>query len=281
VAVEKSKSMINSNERTVLLLLATLVACGGEGLAKSESMNSSADDGIATSEAALSTDIKFGTQLQTTTELNLRTGPSTSYAVKLVMPSGALSRAVRTSPSNGWYEINYQGHVGWSSGTYLKVDQVPSGARDEAVARGISVWGFSYRWGGGAWDPTSQSPGACYGSCPDCTHSGTWGADCSGFVAKVWVVPPSNAPLTLASHPYNTSSFRNGSNYWSTVTRSNALRADALVYHTNGAGHIFLFTGGDPWNSMQAIECRGCTDGCVYNTRTASSAYIAIRRDGY
>jgi hypothetical protein len=32
---------------------------------------------------------------------------------------------------------------------------------------------------------------------------------------------------------------------------------------------------------MYAYECKGCADGCVYDLRTASSAYHAIRRTGY
>ncbi len=265
-----------------LLFLLVPIACGGGDGARSENMPVAVDDSITSASNALTGTVTFGTLVEVTaSSLNLRTGPATSDAIKLAMPEAAHARVVRAAASNGWYEINYQGHVGWASGAYLKVIDVPSGERDEALARGRSVWGFSYHWGGGAWDPTSQAPGSCSGSCPDCTHSGDWGADCSGFVAKAWVVPPSNTPLTSASHPYSTDSFRNGSAYWSTISRSNAQLADALVYHSGGAGHIFLFVSGDAWNSMDAIECKGCADGCVYDNRTASSAYVAIHRDGY
>lgn len=264
----------------VLLMLFVSTACGDRDSLRSEEIIA-ADDSGTSAESAITASVTFGTTLKTTTGLNLRTGPSTSYAVKLVMPSGATSIAVKSAPTNGWYNINYQGHVGWASGTYLTVSATPTTARDKAIARGKSVWGFSYHWGGGDWDPTSQSPGSCTGSCPDCTHSGTNGADCSGFLAKAWVVPASNTPLTLVSHPYSTYNFRYNTYYWSQITRSNTLRADALVYNDGSAGHTFLFVSGDPWNSMQAIECKGCTSGCLYNTRTASSSYIAIRRDGY
>lgn len=49
----------------------------------------SADDSVGMTEDLLSGSVKFGTDLKTTAELNLRTGPSTSCGVKLVMPKGA------------------------------------------------------------------------------------------------------------------------------------------------------------------------------------------------
>lgn len=264
-------------------LLGVLVACSsacGGAEPRVEGMGSTVDED-ATVASAISGDLAFGTRLVTTGDLNLRTGPGTSYAIRAVMPKGETVRVVRTTPTSGWYNINYDGLVGWASGSYLDVSLVPSGSRQAAIARGISVWGFSYHWAGGDWDPTSQSPGSCTGSCPDCTHSGTNGADCSGFVAKAWVVPPDNTPLTKASHPYSTYNFRYESQYWSTILRDDATTADAMVYNTDGAGHVFLVYGGDPWGTIQAIECRGCSDGCVYNNRTASSSYVAIHRDGY
>jgi uncharacterized protein YraI len=266
------------NNRWMALLLVVFLAGCGASLVETQDLNPVNED-AATTASALSGDLAFGTRLQTTADLNLRTGPSTSNAVRLTMPNGALVRVVRASPSSGWYNVNYQGTVGWASGSYLKMYLAPSGWQDEIVARGISVWGFSYQWGGGDWDPTSQSPGSCTGSCPDCTHSGTNGADCSGFVAKAWMVPPDNTPLTKAWHPYSTANFRDdSSSYWSTVSRSSTDRADALVYNSGGEGHVFLYTGGDAWGSMQAIECKGCSYGCLYNTRTASSAYVTIRK---
>ncbi len=266
--------------KTVALILLSMSAgCGGQDGIRTEDMPIAADDSVTSS--AITSSVTFGTTLQTTADLNLRTGPSTSYSVKLVMPSGSQSTAVQSSPTNGWYEVNYQGHVGWASGAYLVVAATPSTARDQAIARGNSVWGFSYSWGGGAWDPTSQSPGSCTGTCPSCTHSGSWGADCSGFLAKAWVVPSSNTPLTLAYHPYSTYDFRYNTYYWTQISRGSTIRADALVYNDTSSGHTFLFVSGDPWNSMNALECKGCSSGCVYDTRTASSAYVAIRRNGY
>ena len=152
------------------------------------------------------------------------------------------------------------------------------------MLRAKSGVGFSYWWGHGAWDPSgvgSSTAGACYGSCPNCTHSGTHGADCSGYVGKLWQVPSSNSSLSTDSHPYSTASFVNDTSLWKTVSRGSLKKADALVYHSGGAGHVYLFESGDGWGSMWAYEAKGCSYGIVHDLRTASSAYHGIRRTGY
>ena len=72
----------------------------------------------------------------------------------------------------------------------------PSETVDDILCRGQSAVGFSYAWGGECWCATGCSPdfgscdaGSCSGSCPSCTHYGTYGADCSGFVSRAWQVP--------------------------------------------------------------------------------------------
>jgi hypothetical protein len=100
-------------------------------------------------------------------------------------------------------------------------------------------------------------------------------------VAKVWQVPSSNSDLTADSHPYSTATFVSDTSQWSTVSRGSLQTADALVYNESGHGHIFVYSSGDGWGSMDAYECKGCSYGCVHNLRTATSAYHGIRRTGY
>ncbi|GMV14035.1 MAG: hypothetical protein AMXMBFR56_22590 [Polyangiaceae bacterium] len=154
----------------------------------------------------------------------------------------------------------------------------PAMTRDEIITRGKGVVKFSYWWGHGRWSTTSTAYGSCSGSCPGCSHSGSYGADCSGFVAKAWQVPSAIA-VTTDSHPYSTYHFDNNSYHWSTISRGSAKKADSFVYNTNGAGHIFLYESGDPWGWVTAIECKGCSYGCVRGGRSISSSYKAIRRD--
>ena len=253
-----------------------------------------ADDETGQISSELSAGVPIGSTLRTTANLNLRTGASTSYSVRLVIPSGAHVTTVnRTSPLGGWYNIKYNGVIGWSYGSYLALVSSPSPtpapppastARGDAVNRAKGGVGFSYWWGHGRWVPfgaTSSAKGVCTGSCPNCTHSGINGADCSGYVGKIWQVPSTNADPTHDAHPYSTVSFVGSNSLWRTVDRGAVHPADALVYNTNGAGHIFLYESGDGWGSMWAYEAKGCSYGIVHDLRTASSAYKAIARAGY
>jgi MYXO-CTERM domain-containing protein len=89
---------------------------------------------------------------------------------------------------------------------------------------------------------------------------------------------PNPIAVDKDAHPYSTIDFNKDSSQWSTVSRDKVLRGDAMVYNTNGAGHIFIYESGDGWGTMWAYECKGCSYGCVHNTRTATSSYHAIRR---
>ena len=54
------------------------------------------------------------------TSLNLRSGPATTYAILKSMPQGATVTIV-SGPSNGWYQVTYQGTTGWASAAYLDI----------------------------------------------------------------------------------------------------------------------------------------------------------------
>lgn len=282
-------------------LLVGLIAVGLVGCAGAVSdtpMDSDLLEGVeetGTISQELSSGVAIGSTLRTTANLNLRTGASTGYRVRLVIPRGARVTTVnRSTPAGGWYNIKYNGVVGWSYGGYLAFVSGPSNpanpppastsARDAAISRARAAVGFSYWWGHGRWVPgglSSSTRGSCTGSCPNCRHSGGYGADCSGFVAKVWQVPASNSDPRVDSHPYSTWSFMGSSSQWHSVSRGSVRKADAMVYNNGSAGHIFLYESGDGWGNMWAYEARGCAIGIVHNLRTASSAYKAIARTGY
>lgn len=59
------------------------------------------------------------TVMVTTANLNMRTGPSTSYSVIRVIPNGAEVKVLSTS--NGWARVVYGGSEGYSSLSYLRL----------------------------------------------------------------------------------------------------------------------------------------------------------------
>jgi len=285
---------LKANSLKWLLLVALAAGCGGTESSVEGVELQGVDEQLGVSESALTGCLTYKSTLKVTaTSLNLRTGPATSYSIVAVMPqnSTVITWDNPSCDSGGWYKVYWGGVVGWASGSYLTVVTQTASVRNEAITRAEGATmgasggtGFSYWWGHGRWKPegvTSATKGSCSGSCPDCSHSGSYGADCSGYVAKIWQVPSSNSSLTTDSHPYSTANFNQDGSLWSTVSRGSVKPADALVYNSNGAGHIILYTGGDGWNQMYAYECKGCSAGCVYGLRTASSSYHAIRRAGW
>lgn len=254
------------------------------------------EEAVSTSTQALTVNGK----MRATANLNLRKGAGTGFAVLAVIPSGSIVTLLSTTAKSGFLNIQFNGTSGWSSSTYLTevastgggstggtsggavaLDGAPS--PDNAIARAKKAVGFSYYWGGGAWlesGVSASTRGSCSGSCPSCSHSGKYGADCSGLVAKAWQY--GTKALEVNSHPYSTASFVNDvSGKWSTVSRGSMRKGDALVYNKNGAGHIVVYEKGDGWGTPTVIECRGCSYGCVYNARSFASNYKAIRRSGF
>lgn len=282
-------------------LLGALSGCAADGAGPGGSVLEAADD-TTSATAAITASYPVGSTFATTANLNLRSGAGTRYRVIVVMSSGARVLSVDSGPTSGFYHVRYGSTQGWCSGQYLRLvtAATPGGtdagtgtppgssAVDAVFTRAVAGVGFAYWWGHGAWlpeGPTASTQSACYGSCPSCSHGGTYGADCSGYVAKAWQVPSSNSTLSRDAHPYSSGDFLNstGGGQWSQVSRSSARHGDALVYNNGSAGHIFLVDSGDPWGWVSAYEAPGCASGggrIHHTTRTATSAYHAIRRAG-
>jgi hypothetical protein len=224
----------------------------------------------------------------TSSGLRQRSAPSTSSTVLRVMPDGSTVRVVERS--GVWVKNDWSGLTGWSHSSYLcKVtsppveEPPPSGGeslgggytmphtRAGIVALARAMQGFSYWWGGARFSSGGAS-GACYGSCPSCSHSGTNGADCSGFVNKAWMLDE--------VLPMDTNKHGPASSYWYSNGRSTTRAAiqpgDAMVRN----GHMFLYTGGDAWGSMNVCESKGCAYKTQCHLRTASSSYRVIRAEG-
>jgi cell wall-associated NlpC family hydrolase len=231
-------------------------------------------------------------EARATANVNLRKAASASASIITIVPSGAVVTLVSTTPTSSFHNIRWNGIVGWAHSSYLTpiaaegdddvdVNGPPSPAN--TIARAKSATGFSYWWGAGAWleqGVSASTRGSCSGSCPSCSHSGRYGADCSGLVAKAWQFGAKE--LSVNAHPYNTTAFNTDlAGKWRTVTRSSIRAGDALVYASGGAGHIVIYEKGDAWGSPTVFECRGCSYGCVHNARSFGSTYHAIRCAGF
>lgn len=247
---------------------------------------------VSTPSGSVSGSLPVGSVLKATSGVNLRSGPATSYGVLKVVATGATVTTVLAAPSSGYYKVNSAGTIGWSYGTYYTLVSTGSTttppatptARDNAITRAKAGVGFSYWWGHARWlasGPTSSTKGSCTGDCPSCTHGGSYGADCSGYVAKIWQVPSTNSDLSVDRHPYSTYHFTNETHGWHSVARSSLKKADALTYNSDGSGHIMLFESGDGWGSMWAYEAKGCASGIVRNLRTVASNYKGIAHDNW
>ena len=227
-----------------------------------------------------------GTARVTATNLNLRMGPSTNDAIITTMPCGTQVQVVG-GPQNGWWNVTFMADTGWASGVYLvseaDFDQSLCGnVTDLATIFGRAKLGvgYSYYWGHGSWRADGAQIGTCMGDCPNCTHGGAYGADCSGFVAKCWQVPSASS-IETDLHPYSSYNFYNDTTHWSVVDRTAIKPADALVYNANGSGHIALFdSGADPWGNLWLYEATGCSEGIVHDLRPVDPMFITIRREG-
>jgi uncharacterized protein YraI len=297
--------------KSLLALVVFVAACGSPPPASPDLGDEEGDPtpdlyGVkgASDDGGSSAGLTVGGQARTTaTELNLRDGAGTSANVLTVMPCGSTVNVLAgpsTTPVAGWWQVNFDGTIGWASGKYLvdagqfnpavcgaSAPPPPDGGSPGATANDIFARaklgvGYSYYWGHGSWRDDGTLIGSCSGTCPSCTHSGQYGADCSGFVAKCWQVPAAS-DITIDAHPYSTYDFYNSQAptvAWSQVARSSTQPADAMVYRSGSEGHIVLVESGDPWGNLWLYEARGCATGIVHDLRSVTSAYISIRRAG-
>ncbi len=178
----------------------------------------------------------------------------------------------------------------------------PNTTRDTLICRAKSGLGFSYWWGNGSWCANGCSPDYSCGKgnctpdagtsgCPKCSHSGSKGADCSGYVARVWDVP-SVKPLSTNWHPYSTFNFYWESTHWDHIDKSAAKKGDALTYRKltssgkdclysdacSSGGHIVLYESGDPYGYSYVNHAKGCLPDILYENKYIDSKYRARRR---
>lgn len=77
-----------------------------------------------------------------TTNLNLRTGPGTTYGVILVMPKGA-TVTLNGREQNGFLSVNYKGTIGWAHHDYI----VPAGSDPVIIGTAATTTALNLRSG--------------------------------------------------------------------------------------------------------------------------------------
>lgn len=120
-------------ERLAVAALLGLSSCVVAGYDEGSDVGTE-EEGVAETEAPVTSSLPVGTLLATTANLNLRGGPSTSQTVKRVIPLGGQVELQQSSPSNGFYKVSYKGTNGWAYGAYLKVVKLGGGATCASTA---------------------------------------------------------------------------------------------------------------------------------------------------
>ena len=94
----------------------------------------------------------------TTGNVNLRTGPSTSYSVIGVIPNG--TTITLYGLANGWHEVEYNGKRGFVSGSYVEITYSSDSSggdgseeNSEPIGMGITTGNVNFRTG-----PSTSSP---------------------------------------------------------------------------------------------------------------------------
>ena len=149
---------------------------------------------------------------------------------------------------------------------------------EDIICLGHSGLGYSYWWGGACWCRTGCSAnfscdrGRCWGL-SYYSHSGM-GADCSGFVSRVWQVPGPRPTEHCDHGPYVAQSFSTSGPYWDSVGMSSMSRGDVAAT----SQHVILVVGRNSWGHTHMYHAATCERGIVENTYGLPSGFRASRR---
>jgi Bacterial SH3 domain len=217
---------------TVKLAVSAAVALSLAACSAATDDNSNGLDETAALSDELSGGVPDGTHLQTTANLNLRTGPSLGNAVILVIPAGTEVTAVDGTPHSGFYHVKYGSHEGYSYGAYLtKVSNGGGGSNGGgdtgAVTRALGWVSAKVPYCGGS---NGGHDYICGGTCYR-PHEAwdAWRSDCSGLVSWSWGLPAPGR-TTGGFAPFDTAA-----SY--TINATDLQPGDAV----NNSHHIMLF----------------------------------------
>src|SRR5687767_8686353 len=114
-AMRAPLSRITSRLGCAVLVLAA-VGCSSTG--NSDEL-AGADEEFVATESQLTGDRAVGSTLETTADLNLRSGAGTNFDILTTMPKGSKVSVVKAAAENGFYQVKYTNLTGWASGQYL------------------------------------------------------------------------------------------------------------------------------------------------------------------
>lgn len=184
------------------------------------------------------------------TKLNMRTGPSTNYAVMHKLYQG--NRVKVTASSGSWYKIQLSdGRTGWVSKSYLRLQTQTTRQQkiNTIIATAKSLIGTPYVWGG-----RSLSDG---------------GFDCSGFTQ--YVFKKAGYTLNRISGDQAAQGIH--------VARTSLQPGDLVFYSLSGTGrisHVGIYIGGGKMiHSPKTGDTVKMTD---ITTSYWQSHYITARR---
>ena len=212
---------------------------------------------VSTSNTVTSTSVKY---VNSSSGLNVRKGPSTSYSKVTTLANG--TKVTVNSTSNGWSKITSGNVTGYVSSSYLQ-STVPSGSTSNSgsnnsvsasassvIAYAKTLLGKPYVWG-------AQGPNSF---------------DCSGFTYYVF---KNAAGITLP----RTSSAQ--SKYGTYVSKSNLKAGDLIFFDTvgpnNGAvTHVGIYIGNGQF--IHAASGQGKVVINNLNSTYYVNAYVNARR---
>ena len=163
--------------------------------------------------------------------LNVRSGPSTSYSIKAKLTHGQVVKLI--DKSNGWYKVKLSdGTIGWVKDDYIKIttesttntgSNTNNGGstnnsnsyRSAVVNLAYSLLGQPYVWGG----------------------NGPNGFDCSGFTRYVYLHAEGKSIPRVSYEQAKIGKF---------ISRGNYLPGDLLYFATTGTGstsHVGIYVG--------------------------------------
>lgn len=142
--------------------------------------------------------------------LNMRSGPSTSYDRITTIPVGGRLQVI--DHSNGWDKVIYNGTTGWAAAEFLTtVNETATGA--EVIDFAETLLGIPYTWGG---------------------NTPEEGFDCSGFTKYVYANFGITIPRTSGTQ----------ATFGTAVPISAMQPGDIMYFGNNGSvGHVGLYYG--------------------------------------